>query len=131
MNKKWSRILKTVSCIIFINILTPGLAYPFTESNTLDRCFGTAEIGECSSFVHKWYFNHTAKACQTFIWGGCGGNSLNRFDSQVECLHYCVSEDRKNQPPSKIFMILKALCFRYVTTSADNNNNEYQLYKFF
>lgn len=45
--------------------------------------------GTCKDFVHKWFFNTSTGMCETFVYGGCMGNN-NRFDSQVECMHFCV-----------------------------------------
>ena len=48
--------------------------------------------GDCESYVHKWYFDKSTKSCNTFVWGGCGGNG-NRFNSQSDCLDKCLGND--------------------------------------
>lgn len=61
-----------------------------------DRCLAKMETGPCTSFVHKWYFNKTEGKCRPFPYGGCKGND-NRYNSEDECLHYCVGgADRKS-----------------------------------
>lgn len=47
------------------------------------------DYGDCESYVHKWYFDRDTKRCNTFVWGGCGGNG-NRFNSQSDCLEQCL-----------------------------------------
>lgn len=61
-----------------------------TTKRTLpDRCLIKAEPGPCKSYVHKWTFNKSSGKCRTFVYGGCLGND-NRFNSEIECLYYCV-----------------------------------------
>lgn len=61
-----------------------------------DKCLvKMGEQGPCRQYIYKWTFNKTRGECQTFIYGGCMGNE-NRFNSEDECLHYCVGgPDRK------------------------------------
>lgn len=61
-----------------------------TTKRTLpDRCLVKTDIGPCKHYIHKWTFNKAEGKCRTFVYGGCLGNE-NRFNSQLECLHYCV-----------------------------------------
>ena len=61
----------------------------------LDKCTGPGDPGNCTTFIYKWRFEPTANECTTFVWGGCGGNDQNRFNSEAECLYYCIGEPCK------------------------------------
>ena len=53
-------------------------------------CTGPAgAIGPCEAIKYKWTFDGTD--CVQFVYGGCGGNKLNRFDSQEECQNACLN----------------------------------------
>lgn len=43
----------------------------------------------CHAYFVKYYFNNATKTCQTFVYGGCGGNA-NRFSSEQSCLDTCL-----------------------------------------
>lgn len=59
-----------------------------------DKCAGPPEAGSCKNFIYKWRYDTATKECTTFVWGGCNGNPLNRFNTEAECLHHCVGEPR-------------------------------------
>uniref|UniRef100_A0A1B6DJE8 Laminin G domain-containing protein n=1 Tax=Clastoptera arizonana TaxID=38151 RepID=A0A1B6DJE8_9HEMI len=70
-----------------------------TSSPTIsprDRCNKTASRGPCQDWVHKWYFNMSMQACKIFVYGGC--KVENVFDTEAECLHYCVGGDHTLPP---------------------------------
>lgn len=54
-----------------------------------DRCLVKTEPGPCKHYIYKWTFNKAEGKCRTFLYGGCLGNE-NRFNSEIECLHYCI-----------------------------------------
>lgn len=60
-----------------------------TKRSLPDRCLVRTETGPCKHYIHKWTFIKAEGKCRTFVYGGCLGNE-NRFNSQLECLHYCV-----------------------------------------
>lgn len=43
----------------------------------------------CRAMHQRWYYNSEAKKCESFNWGGCGGNA-NRFNTEEECKERCV-----------------------------------------
>jgi hypothetical protein len=53
------------------------------------------EPGSCYASIEQYYFNTLVRACQTFTWGGCGGNQ-NRFSSRDECERTCALYRRRN-----------------------------------
>ncbi|KAH9635009.1 hypothetical protein HF086_010692 [Spodoptera exigua] len=68
--------------------------HPTVASKT---CMLIPENGPCRSKITMWYFNPGTKSCEQFTWGGCQGNG-NRFDSNEECLDYCLSKPGKRRP---------------------------------
>uniref|UniRef100_A0A914ZE10 BPTI/Kunitz inhibitor domain-containing protein n=1 Tax=Panagrolaimus superbus TaxID=310955 RepID=A0A914ZE10_9BILA len=53
-------------------------------------CFLAAESGPCLALFRPYFFNKESGKCETFIYGGCKGNS-NRFKTQKECEEECGS----------------------------------------
>ncbi|XP_067680592.1 papilin-like isoform X6 [Haliotis asinina] len=51
-------------------------------------CTQDKDSNRCKDFVVKWYWDRENKRCDRFWFGGCEG-SLNRFDSEDECLGRC------------------------------------------
>ncbi|XP_070161529.1 axotactin isoform X5 [Polyergus mexicanus] len=82
-----------------------------------ERCLARMEPGPCTHFVHKWYFNKTEGKCRPFPYGGCKGND-NRYNSEDECLYYCVGGTDHTLPP---YLVTKGNVF--VTTSATITNS--------
>lgn len=73
--------------------------------NPLEKCQGPGDPGLCKNFLYKWRYESTTNACNTFVWGGCGGNVMNRFDSELECLQTCqVPEVPSGEKVSIIFV---------------------------
>lgn len=60
-----------------------------------DKCTGPSDPGPCKQFTYKWRYESTTNECTSFIWGGCEGNTQNRFNSEAECLFYCIGAPRK------------------------------------
>ncbi|XP_026997135.1 WAP, Kazal, immunoglobulin, Kunitz and NTR domain-containing protein 2 [Tachysurus fulvidraco] len=44
--------------------------------------------GPCKSYEPRWAYNHLLKKCQSFVYGGCGGNE-NNFESKEACEEMC------------------------------------------
>lgn len=55
----------------------------------------------------------TTQECSTFIWGGCHGNSQNRFDTEMECLAFCIGG---NSNEFCLFLVELNLTFNDVNT---------------
>ncbi|XP_049267186.1 boophilin-G2-like [Rhipicephalus sanguineus] len=51
-------------------------------------CEPAPDSGSCDGELVRWFYNATLKACDIFIYGGCGGND-NNYESQVECKMAC------------------------------------------
>ncbi|XP_017001607.2 papilin isoform X1 [Drosophila takahashii] len=52
------------------------------------QCSQPADPGQCGEWVLNWNYNETKGACQSFYYGGCGGND-NRFATEEECSATC------------------------------------------
>ncbi|CAG9767385.1 unnamed protein product [Ceutorhynchus assimilis] len=67
------------------------------DQTNFEPCPGNYDKGLCNRNIFKWAFDHERKQCITFIWGGCGGNDRNRFDSEKQCIEKCfVNLDKNN-----------------------------------
>uniref|UniRef100_A0A667YVT6 BPTI/Kunitz inhibitor domain-containing protein n=1 Tax=Myripristis murdjan TaxID=586833 RepID=A0A667YVT6_9TELE len=49
------------------------------------------DAGGCQNYTMMWYFDTVQSECSRFWYGGCGGNG-NRFPTQEECEHLCVTK---------------------------------------
>ncbi|KAM6040520.1 uncharacterized protein VSU04_015079 [Chlamydotis macqueenii] len=45
----------------------------------------------CARFSLMWYHRWETGSCERFWYGGCGGNA-NRFASQRDCVHACITD---------------------------------------
>lgn len=92
--------------IQFLPFYSSRMAHLYLES-----CRMAPYRGPCADAVHKWYYNTTTGECETFIYGGCMGNA-NRFDSRMECMHFCIGgADRKDCREGFFFKALLMLGF--------------------
>ena len=46
--------------------------------------------GICLAAFQRYFYNSTARRCETFTWGGCGGNG-NNFQTMEDCENTCAS----------------------------------------
>lgn len=63
------------------------LAFIVTEEAAA-VCRQPMKRGYCRALHHKWAWSQAARACVSFVYGGCGGNE-NSFDSEETCLRVC------------------------------------------
>ncbi|KAG5669430.1 hypothetical protein PVAND_017317 [Polypedilum vanderplanki] len=54
-----------------------------------DDCFLEPQAGRCRGSKTRWYYNKDTKICDTFIYGGCGGNA-NNFETLQACEQACA-----------------------------------------
>jgi len=48
--------------------------------------------GMCRAYFPRFFFNRTSAQCESFVYGGCGGNA-NSFETMEECSSTCSSSD--------------------------------------
>ncbi|KAI0236196.1 Carboxypeptidase inhibitor SmCI [Lamellibrachia satsuma] len=91
-----------VYCGLFLVLLL--LAQSPDDAGALpEACNQPSETGDCRAMFIKWFYNANTGMCETFIYGGCDGNS-NNFESEEECLNECLEslddiEAGCRQPP--------------------------------
>ncbi|NXE65971.1 WFKN2 protein, partial [Calcarius ornatus] len=54
----------------------------------INICNLPALQGHCKAYEPRWAYNSLTKQCQSFIYGGCGGNE-NNFESREACEEMC------------------------------------------
>ncbi|XP_030557323.1 PI-actitoxin-Afv2a [Drosophila novamexicana] len=57
-------------------------------SKRVKMCLQPMVSGRCFGHVESYAYNPLERRCESFIYGGCGGNE-NRFDSRAECEFSC------------------------------------------
>ena len=57
------------------------------SSYTSNQCDLEPNPGLCKAYFPKYYFDEEVRACQEFIYGGCGG--VVPFDTMEECTQQC------------------------------------------
>ncbi|XP_031341557.1 papilin isoform X1 [Photinus pyralis] len=62
-------------------------------------CQLPAEIGDCSDYVQRWYYDTTYKQCRLFYYGGCAGNG-NNFETEQDCEQRCKTILFTPAPPT-------------------------------
>jgi Kunitz/Bovine pancreatic trypsin inhibitor domain len=67
------------------------------EAASLQVCEQEAGVtGLCKAAFLRWTYNQATKQCETFTWGGCGGNN-NKFETEEACERAC--EEPLTLPP--------------------------------
>ncbi|XP_073341613.1 collagen alpha-6(VI) chain [Pagrus major] len=69
------------------------LPRPELASFSRDACFLSQDQGGCQNYTMVWFYDTKQNECSRFWYGGCGGNE-NRFTTQEECEHLCVTKSR-------------------------------------
>ncbi|GEM_PF-6159228 len=71
---------------------------PAADAGTVNICALPAEAGMCMAAFQRFYFNYDTGQCESFLYGGCGGNA-NNFETLEACEAACgtlVSLDAGN-----------------------------------
>ena len=62
------------------------------------------------AYFPKFYFNEKSGECESFVYGGCGGND-NRFGTLEDCEKRCITEGLKGKGPKFMKISRKRLFF--------------------
>ncbi|XP_014284802.1 axotactin isoform X2 [Halyomorpha halys] len=81
---------------LFTFIFIQNIICVVVSMSPRERCHGVVIRGPCTEWMTKWYFNQTIQACHTFTYGGCKGENV--FNSEAECLYYCIGGDHTLPP---------------------------------
>lgn len=111
------------------------------EPNVVETCNQEPDSGPCLAYIPQFFYNTTSGKCETFIYGGCGGN-LNRFDSLTTCQMYCRafpevnSTEVCNQPPETgpckayvpqlYYNAESQMCMPFIYGGCDGNYNRFE-----
>merc|ERR1711990_1326711 len=60
-------------------------------------CYQPAVTGRCKARIINWFYNHKSGRCETFTYGGCGGNG-NNFRTEESCKRTCGNKKDSSQP---------------------------------
>ena len=72
------------------SLILIALGFAKEEEKKASRmdCALPAEIGMCRAAIPRYFYNIDTEKCESFTWGGCGGN-LNKFPDEESCLELC------------------------------------------
>lgn len=61
---------------------------PPSDKSNVNVCSLPMDVGPCDAATPRWAFNDATQECESFSYGGCGGNA-NNFLTQNECETSC------------------------------------------
>ena len=60
------------------------------EGSVPTKCFLEIDYGRCFGNFPRYFYNVTSHKCESFSFGGCGGNA-NNFNNQKTCQDVCIT----------------------------------------
>lgn len=80
----------TFLALLLLYISISSISSVILDQPVLNKCNGFPEKGSCNKTIIKWAYDQNRQKCVVFVWGGCGGNEFNQFDSEEDCLNSCL-----------------------------------------
>ncbi|XP_021364856.1 keratin, type I cytoskeletal 9-like isoform X2 [Mizuhopecten yessoensis] len=99
--------------------------------NAPPNCIQPAKPGSCSAGITNHFYNTTSGQCETFVFGGCGGND-NRFQSKEDCERRCSCHMPPDTGPCRASMERwyynekKGCCERFTFGGCKPNGNNFE-----
>ncbi|VDP21130.1 unnamed protein product [Soboliphyme baturini] len=82
-------IANTFSFLVFLNCIIHGFSTEENDINNVDeKCSLKVDPGYCDGNYRRWFYNPFKDDCQSFAYGGCGGNENNFFTREM-CTEKC------------------------------------------
>lgn len=79
---------KVIILYFIISILYTNYANPIVNTEQ-DICLLDKDPGMCRASFSVYYFDKNRKDCFKFIFGGCGSENSNNFNTYKECIKRC------------------------------------------
>ncbi|XP_067304321.1 collagen alpha-6(VI) chain isoform X2 [Pseudorasbora parva] len=88
-----NRFSSEKECLQTCGKQNPKLILQAKEETALydDACLMKPDVGPCSNYILRWYYDIQQNECTKFWFGGCEGNK-NKFDTQQECEALCLRD---------------------------------------
>ena len=85
--------------LLIISVLSATVNVHLVNSQP-DNCLLQPESGPCYARAIRYFYNAHTSQCETFVYGGCMGNS-NNFPSAEDCFYHCqrYGKEIKEQQP--------------------------------
>ena len=79
----------TFMCVSLIHCTYTCIFSGTTTAPTMpEYCTLPPVSGMCEAYMPSFFYNATSGMCESFVYGGCGGND-NRFGTYEDCLLKC------------------------------------------
>ncbi|XP_077521294.1 uncharacterized protein LOC144132630 isoform X2 [Amblyomma americanum] len=72
-------------------------------------CYQPKDKGPCRAHIPRYFYNHTIRYCEQFVYGGCEGNQ-NNFETIESCLKTCKVGYAKMMVSSKLLLRQEPEC---------------------
>ncbi|XP_055992787.1 kunitz-type protease inhibitor 2 isoform X2 [Sorex fumeus] len=73
---------------LLASLLLFGAVEADGERGIYDSCLVSKVVGRCRASFPRWWYNVTERACQPFVYGGCGRNG-NNYVTKEDCVKSC------------------------------------------
>ncbi|CAM9604038.1 unnamed protein product [Lampetra fluviatilis] len=111
-----------------------------TVQRVAKKCRLEPETGRCRAAITRHFYNMTTGQCESFVFGGCGGND-NNFRTTEECVESCRRPKTRGIPkiclwpaargncednkPRYFYNVEKQACETFHYSGCDGNDNNF------